>query len=175
MRSAAALVFLSLLAGAQPPAQVLFDDIVDIAPGQVRTLSLPVHRAPARLACSWRVLHGGNVRLLLLPAEEVDAWVEGRPYEEFGVTEFSPGGTFSRLAASQRELVLAVEARGGTPRMTRLRLLVRLLDPAVPFPPRPRPADRRRGAILVWGSLALFAVIAFAGAVRLRRSFAGRL
>jgi len=174
MRFPSALALLVVTGGAHPPARVLFDDIVDVAPGQVRTLALPVRHAPARLACSWRVLHGGGIRLLLLPAESVDAWVEGKPYEELGATEFATGATFASLVSTPRELVLAVEASGGERRMTRLRLLVRLLDPALPFPPRPQPADRRRGAILVWSSLALFAVIAFAGAVRLRRSFAAR-
>lgn len=174
MRAAAVVVFLPLLAAAQPPAQVLFDDIVDVAPGQLRTLALPVRQAPVRLACSWRVLRGSDVRLLLMPAGSVDAWVEGRPYEELGATAFTRSGALAHLAPSPRELVLAVEARGGARRLTRLRLLVRLLDPAVPFPPVPRPADRRRGAALVWSSLALFAVIASAGAARLRRSFAGR-
>ncbi|MGQ9918290.1 MAG: hypothetical protein ACUVS7_12805 [Bryobacteraceae bacterium] len=174
MRLAAAFALVPLLAGAPPPAQVLFDDIVDIAPGQVRTLALPVRQAPVRVACSWRVLHGGGARLLLLPAASVEAWVEGRPYEELGSTGFARTGTLARVAAAPSELVLALEAESWARRSTRLRLLVRLLDPAVPFPALPRPADRRRGAMLVWGSLALFAVIASAGAVRLRRSFAGR-
>lgn len=174
MRAAVAVLFLPLLAGAQPPAQVLFDDIVDIAPGQVRTLALPVRQAPVRLACSWRVLRGSDVRMLLMPAGSVDAWIEGRPYEELGSTAFARTGTLARVVAAPSELVLALEAESGARRSTRLRLLVRLLDPAVPFPPVPRPADRRRGAVLVWGSLALFALIASAGAVQLRRSFAGR-
>ncbi|MEJ5367430.1 MAG: hypothetical protein WHT08_03865 [Bryobacteraceae bacterium] len=170
-----ALAFaLLLLSGAEPPVQVLFDDIVDIAPGEVRTLALPLQEAPVRIACSWRVLQGGDVRLLLLPADNVDAWVEGKPYEELGAADFSRNGTFTRLAPAPRELVLAVEARGAARRTTRLRLLVRLLDPSLPFPPVPRAADRRRGEILVWSSLALFAVIAAAGAVKLRRNFASR-
>lgn len=174
MKFSLALAVFALLAGAEPPLQVLFDDIVDVAPGEVRTLALPLRHAPARLVCSWRVLQGGDVRLLLIPAESVDAWVEGKPYEELGAADFSRIGTFARLAPVPRELVLALEARRAARRTTRLRLLVRLLDPSLPFPPVPRPADRRRGEILVWGSLALFAVIASAGAVKLRRSFAHR-
>jgi len=173
MRLRAALWLLPCLAAAAPPV-TLFDDLVEVAPGQVRTLAVPLRQAPARLACSFRVLRGADARLLLVPAESVDAWIEGRPFEELAVTGYGRNGTLSHLAREPRELVLGVQGRGDARRLTRLRLLVRVLDPATPFPPVPRPADRRRGELLVWSSLLLFAAGAAAGALHLRRLFASR-
>ncbi len=174
MRAAAALCLLAFGAAAAAPPATLFDDLVEVAPGQVRTLAVSLQQAPARLACSYRVLRGADVRLLLMPAGSVDAWIAGRPFEELAATAPARAGALSHLAREPRELVLAVQARGAARRTTKLRLLVRVLDPAAPFPPVPRPADPRRGAILVWSSLALFAAIAAAGAVRLQRRFAAR-
>jgi hypothetical protein len=175
MKSLALAGFLAALpAMAAPPAATLFDDLVEVAPGQVRSLAVPAQQGPARIACSYRVLGGGEARLLLIPAESMDAWIEGQAYEELAATGYGRLGELTHAASTPRELVLVVQSRNGARRLTRLRLLVRVLDPAVPFPPLPRPAERRRGEILVWSSLGVFAAIAGAGAARLRRLFAAR-
>lgn len=175
MRVRAFLCLLLMAAAqAQAPSATLFDDLVEVAPGQARTLAVPAQKAPARIACSFRVLRGSEARLVLMPAESVDAWIEGKAFEELAATGYARTATLSHLARTPRELVLVVQGRQGSSRLTRLRLLVRVLDPAAAFPPVPLPADRRRGEILVWSSLALFAAAATAGAVRLHRLFAAR-
>lgn len=174
MKAPALLFLFALLpAGADVPA-TLFDDLVEVAPGQARSLAIPARQAPARLACSFRVLRGSEARLVLMPAESVDAWIEGKAYEELASTPYGRAGTLAHLPRSPRELVLVVQVRNGSSRATRVRLLARFLDPAAPFPPAPRPAERWRGAVLVWSSLAVFALAAIAGAVRLQRLFASR-
>jgi hypothetical protein len=161
-------------AAAAPPPATLFDDLVEVTPGQARSLAVPAQQGPARIASSFRVLGGGEARLLLIPAESMDAWVEGKAYEELAATGYGRSGTLTHVARAPRELVLVVQSRNGSRRPLRLNLLVRVLDPAAPFPPLPRPADRRRGEILVWSSLGIFAAIAGGGAVRLHRLFAAR-
>lgn len=174
MKASVLFFLLPLLsAGADVPA-TLFDDLVEVAPGQARTLAIPARQSPARLACSFRVLRGSEARLVLMPAESVDAWIEGKAYEELAATAYGRTGALAHLPGSPRDLVLVVQARNGSSRTTRLRLLARFLDPATPFPPAPRPAERWRGAVLVWSSLALFTVAAAYGAVRLHRLFASR-
>lgn len=175
MRLLAGVCLLALrMAWAEAPPATLFDDLVDVAPGQARTLAVPAQKGAARVACSFRVLRGAEVRLILLPAESVDAWIEGKPHEELASTGYGKAGVLAHLARTPREQVLVVQARNGMKRPTRLRLLVRVLDPAAQFPPAPRPADRRRGEILVWISLILFAAAATGGAIRLARLFAAR-
>lgn len=174
MKACTLLCLLTALAAAGGPSETLFDDLVEVAPGQARTLAIPARQGPARLAASFRVLRGAEARLILLPAESIDAWIEGKSYEELSATGYGRSGVLACLAPSARELVLVVQARNGGGRLTRLRLLVRALDPAAPFPPVPQPADRTRGALLVWGSLVFFASVAAAGAVRLHRLFSAR-
>ncbi|MCX7605153.1 MAG: hypothetical protein N2036_13830 [Bryobacteraceae bacterium] len=165
-----------LLALAAPaaPVQTVFDDAVEIPPGQVRTLAIPVRSAPLRVACSWAVRRGAPARLVLLPAEEVDAWVQHKPHMLLAASGLGRSGSLSFVARAPSELVLVLETGSGAREMTHLRLLVRLMDPSIPFPVRPRPAERRRGEILVWGSLCLFAVAAGLSAARIRRNFRRR-
>jgi len=165
--------FAALAASASDAPETLFDDLVEVAPGQVRTLAVPARRAPTRLACSFHVLRGAEARLVLIPAESVDSWIEGKAPEEVAATGFGRAGALAPLVPQPRELVLLVQARNGAPRVTRLKLLVRVLDPAAPLPVS-RPADRRRGELLVWLSFALFAAIAVPAALRLHRLFSAR-
>lgn len=174
MRILAGLFLVALSGAASAPPLILFDDLVDVPPGQARTLAVPAQRGPARIACQFRVLRGGNVRLLLLPAGAVEDWIAGRPSEELGSAGFGQAGTLAHLAAAPRELVLVAQARNGSRGIVRIRLLVRILDPDAPFPPPPQPADPRRGEILVWTSLGLFALSAAAGGSWLARLFAER-
>jgi hypothetical protein len=165
--------FAALAASAAVAPETLFDDLVEVAPGQVRTLAVPARRAPARLACSFHVLRGAEARLILIPAESVELWLEGKAPEEVAATGFGRAGGLAPLLPQPRELVLLVQARNGAPRVTRLKLLVRVLDPAAPLPVS-RPADRQRGELLVWLSFALFASIAVPAALRLQRLFSMR-
>ncbi|MGC8759999.1 MAG: hypothetical protein ACP5UT_13005 [Bryobacteraceae bacterium] len=163
----------ALTAPPQPAVQVIFNDTVDIAPGQVRTLAIPIRNAPRRVACVWLVHRGEAARLVLLPAAEVDAWLQGKPHSVVAQTDFARSGAVSSVAAAPAELVLVLETRGSR-RPVRLRLLVRLMDPALPIPDRPLAADRRRGEMLVWGSFGLFSAVAAFSATRLRRNFRRR-
>ena len=67
-----------------------------------------------------------------------------------------------------------MEAQGQRRAATRLRLLVRLMDPSLPYPPRAIPAEREKGERLVWGSLGLFAFLAAFAAARIRRNWRRR-
>ncbi len=175
MRLLTGLCVLALeAASAGAPAVTVFDDLVEVAPGQARTLAVPAQKKPAKVACQFRVLRGGDVRLLLLPADAVDAWIGGQAYDELAATGYGRAGALAYRAGTPQELVLVAQARNGSGRVTRMRLLVRMLDPDAPFPPVPKPADRRRGEILVWSSLFLFAAAAAGGALRLGRLFAAR-
>jgi len=167
-------LFLLSAATWQPPAEVVFDDPVDIAPGQVRTLPLPVRQAPRRIVCIYQVHRGADARLVLLPAEDVDGWVKGEPRQLAGQTRFARTGSLAHVAEAPRELVLIVEAQGQRRAATRLRLLVRLMDPSLPYPPRAIPAEREKGERLVWGSLGLFAFLAAFAAARIRRNWRRR-
>lgn len=169
-----AALLLSVAAQAPPPVQMIFDGTVDIGRGQVRSLAIPVQAAPRRVACSWAVHRGAPVRLLLMPAGEVDAWVRGKPHELAAAAGYGRSGSLTYLAGAPAELVLVVEAQGAAPELTRLRLTARLMDPSLPFPPPVTPADRTRGAILAWGSLGLFAAAAAFSATRIRRNFRRR-
>ena len=173
MRLLGAILLLS--AGAwQPPAEVVFDDPVDIAPGQVRTLPVPVRQAPRRIVCFYQVHRGADARLVLLPAEDVEGWVKGEPRQLAGQTRFARAGSLAYVADAPRELVLIVEAQGGRRTVTRLRLLVRLMDPSLPYPVRAIPAEREKGEKLVWGSLGVFAFLAAFAAARIRRNWRRR-
>jgi len=168
-------VLLLLSAGArQPAAEVVFDDPVDIAPGQVRTLPVPVRQAPRRIVCFYQVHRGADARLVLLPAEDVDGWVKGEPRQLAGETRFARSGSLGYMAEAPRELVLVVEAEGRRQTVTRLRLLVRLTDPSLPYPAPVIPAEREKGERLVWGSLGLFAFLAAFAAARIRRNWRRR-
>lgn len=169
-----AALLLSVAAPGAPPVQTIFDGAVDIARGQVRSLAIPVQAAPRRVACSWAVHRGAPVRLLLMPAGEVDAWVRGKPHTLAAAAGYGRSGHLSYVAAGPAELVLVVEPQGAAPELTRLRLTARLMDPSLPFPPPAAPADRTRGAILAWGSLGLFAAAAGFSASRIRRNFRRR-
>ena len=169
------LLLLLALAAPQPAAvQTVFNDTVDIAPGQVRTLAIPLHGGARRVACSWLVHRGAAARLVLLPAADVDAWLHGKPHTVLAQSQFARSGVLAFLAAAPVDLVLILESEGGNRRPVRLRLLVRLLDPALPFPGRPLAAERRRGELVVWGSLGLFSAVAGFSAARLRRNFRRR-
>lgn len=169
------VLLLAALAGAPaPPVEVVYDGTVDIAPGQIRTLAVSVRQAPRRLACSWAVRRGAPARLLLLPAEEAEAWLRGKAYPLAAVADHARSGTLAWTARAPAELVLVLEAQGGPRLPTRLRLTVRLMDPALPFPARTAPADRWRSEVLVWGSLGLSGAAAAFSAARIRRSFRRR-
>jgi hypothetical protein len=172
MRIAALLLVLA--ATGPPPVEVVYDGAVEIAPGQVRTLAIPVRHAPRRVACSWVVHRGAPVRLLLLPAEEAEAWLRGRAYPLAATAGHARTGSLTHLASAPAELVLVMERQADPRSATRLRLTARLMDPSLPFPAPATPADRRRGAALVWGSLGLFAAAAALSAARIRRNWRRR-
>lgn len=169
------LALLMALAGAgTPPVEVVYDGTVDIAPGQIRTLAISVRHAPRRVACSWAVRRGSPVRLLLLPAEEAESWLRGKAYPLAAAAAYARTGAVAWLAAAPAELVLVLEAQGGPPAPTRLRLTARLMDPSLPFPAPTARAERWRSDALVWGSLALFGAAAAFSAARIRRNFRRR-
>lgn len=169
------LALLLAFAGAgTPPVETVYDGTVDIAPGQIRTLAISVRQAPRRVACSWAVRRGAPVRLLLLPAEEAESWLRGKAYPLAAAAGHALNGALAWLAAAPAELVLVLEAKGGPPAPTRLRLTARLMDPVLPFPARTAPAERWRSEVLVWGSLGLFGAAAAFSAARIRRNFRRR-
>lgn len=169
-----AALLLALAAAARPPVEVLFDDLVEIRPGQVRSLAIAGGAPARRVVCSWVVHRGAAVRLILLPAADVDAWLQHRPHAVRAESGFARAGTVAYVRQPDDELVLLMEAGGGAGGVTRLRLLVRLVDPLAPFPVQPHGPDPWRGAIVVWGSLGIFAALATFSVIHIRRNWRRR-
>ncbi len=95
---------------------------------------------PARGWCT----AAAPVRLLLLPAEEAEAWLRGRAYPLAATAGHARTGSLTHLASAPAELVLVMERQADPRSATRLRLTARLMDPSLPFPAPATPADRRR-------------------------------
>jgi hypothetical protein len=154
-----------LLAAPLPPPATLYDDVVMVGPSKTRTLSIPIVSEPTRVICSYEVLEGGSgVRAVLLRSEEAELWRRGEAHDVLAATAFSRQGAFSFVLKEpgSYQLVLdnRLEARGAA----EVHLLVRLamVDSRSA---EPQSADPVKGQILVWSSLAFFAVCAvFTGA-----------
>ncbi|MBI5282190.1 MAG: hypothetical protein HY858_10955 [Candidatus Solibacter usitatus] len=166
------LALLLLTAAAEPdlrPATV-FDDEVAVAPSRFRTLDIDLPVEPGRIICTYEVLEGGSgVRLVLLKREDAARWLRGEAHTIEASTPFARSGAISHRPAEpdHYQLVLDNRLEGRGP--ARVHLIVRIAyndDTTGPV----RPADPRKGQILVWSSLGLFTVAAVYAGARLKHA-----
>ncbi|MBI5085846.1 MAG: hypothetical protein HZB13_14760 [Acidobacteria bacterium] len=165
-----ALLLLTAAPAADFGTLTLFDDEVAVAPARFRTLDIDLPVEPARVMCSYEVLEGGSgVRLVLLKREDAARWLRGEAHTTEASTPFARSGAISHRPAEpdQYQLVLdnRLEGRGAA----RVHLIVRVArndDNTGPV----RLADPRKGQILVWASLGLFAVAAVYAGARIKRA-----
>lgn len=171
-----ALILTWLLAatGAPPTITTLFDDAVQVGPGRIRTLDIPLPVRPARIVCTYDVLQGGSgVRVVLLKKEDAERWLRGEAHEVEVSTSFSKRGAFSYRPIDPDHYQLVLDNRMEGRSATEVRLLVRTVESdEVPGPIRL--ADRAKGRTLVLSSMALFAAVAGLFAVRLRSALTRR-
>jgi hypothetical protein len=162
------LIALLLAVGLEdaPRTVTIYDDEVKVGPAKIRTLEIPMLVEPARIVCSYEVMRGGSgVRLVLLRNEDAERWLRGEAHEVIASTGFAKQGAFSHRPAEPDHYVLVLDNRMEGRTAADVHLLVRVIqgdDSAntVSF------ADARKGKILVWSSLLLFAGIAVFSAVR---------
>jgi hypothetical protein len=152
-----------------PPRTVtLYDDHVMVGPAKIRTLDIPMLIEPARIVCSYEVTQGGSgVRLVMLRSEDAQRWLRGEAHDVIASTSFARQGAFSHRPADPDHYVIVLDNRmeGRTP--AEVHLLVRVIY-GDETPNTVTYADPRKGKILVWSSLLLFAGIAVFAAVRFR-------
>lgn len=151
----------------QPPRAVtLYDDHVMVGPAKIRTLDIPMLVAPARIVCSYEVTQGGSgVRLVLLRMEDAQRWLRGEAHDVIASTRFARQGAFSHRPADPDHYIIVLDNRMEGRAPAEVHLLVRVIygdetPNTVTF------ADPRKGKLLVWSSLLLFAGIAVFTAVR---------
>ena len=160
--------------GAPPKINTLYDDAVQVGPGRIRTLDIPLPVRPVRVVCTYEVLRGGSgVRVVLLRKEDAERWVRGEAHDVQISTSYSKRGAFSfkPLDPDHYQLVLdnRLEGRGAT----EVHLLVRTVE-SEESPGPIRTADPAKGRTLVFASMGLFAAVAGLFTVRLRRGLANR-
>lgn len=162
MRPALVLLLLSAAsAHAEAPHIVtVFDDTVIVGPSRFRTLDLSLPEEPARVICSFEVINGGSgVRAVLLKKEDAERWLRGEAHQVETSTPFLRRGAFSHKPHDPDHYLVVLDNRLEARSMAEVRLLVRVV-----FGDSPSGlvtyADPRKGQLLVWSSLGLFAALA---------------
>ena len=169
------LALLAMLAPAPPPKYaVLYDDVVLVAPGKMRTLDIDLPGERARVICSYQTMDGGaGVRVALAERAQMDRWQQGQAHSVLASTPVETRGAFSYRVQKPGRYVLALGNRMEGREPTKVHLLVRLVRVHESGEPV-RYADPARARALVWGSVGLFGVVLVWAGGRLRRSFLGR-
>ncbi|MGC4055297.1 MAG: hypothetical protein QM757_41210 [Paludibaculum sp.] len=155
-----ALLLASKGAAPVPHSVTLIDDAVKVGASKIRTLDIDLPVEPARIVCTYEVLEGGSgVRVVLLKQEDAQRWLRGEAHEAEASTPFARGGGFSHKPAEpdHYQIVLDNRMEGRAP--AEVHLLVRVLYGESGEGPV-RTAEPRRGQMLVWSSMLLFAAIA---------------
>ena len=163
-------LLLALVIVPAPRTVTLYDDVVKVGAAKIRTLDVALPEEPARIICTYEVTEGGSgVRVVLLRREDAERWLRGEAHHVEAATAFSRSGAFSHLPLEpdHYQIVLDNRLEGRGP--AEVHLLVRVVyGEAVKGPVRA--ADPRKGRILVWSSMALFACVALLSATKLKRS-----
>jgi hypothetical protein len=169
------LILSFLLATAPAPKfTTLYDDVVKVGPGRIRTLDIPLPVRPVRVVCTYEVIQGGSgVRAVLLKQEDAERWLRGEAHTVETSTSYSKRGAFSYkpIDPDHYQLVLDNRLEGRSP--ADVHLLVRTVE----FDESPGPirlAGRAKGRALVFGSLGIFAAVAGLFAFRLRKGLERR-
>ncbi len=160
--------------GAPPKISTLYDDDVQVGPGRIRTLDIPLPVRPVRIVCTYEVLRGGSgVRVVLLRKEDAERWIRGEAHDVQVSTSYSKRGAFSYkpLDPDHYQLVLDNRMEGRGP--TAVHLLVRTVE-SEETPGPIRTADPAKGRTLVFASMGLFATVAGLFAAQLRRGLSNR-
>ena len=140
----------------------------------MRTLDIELPGEAARVICSFQTLEGGaGVRAALLERQQMRRWQEGAAHSVLASTPFDTRGAFSFRVQRPGRYVVALDNRMEGRAPTKVHLLVRIVRIHEPGGPV-RYADPVRARLLVWGSLASFAAIAFWAGERLRRAYIRR-
>ncbi len=166
------LLSLLLATGAAPKITTLYDDVVKVGPGRIRTLDIPLPVRPVRVVCTYEVVQGGSgVRVVLLKQEDAERWLRGEAHTVETSTSYSKRGAFSYkpIDPDHYQLVLDNRLEGRAP--TDVHLLVRTVESDESSGPI-RLADRAKGRALVFGSMGIFAAVAGLFAFRLRKGLA---
>lgn len=158
-----------LLATTAPKITTLYDDVVKVGPGRIRTLDIALPVRPIRIVCTYEVIQGGSgVRVVLLKQEDAARWLRGEAHTVETSTSYSKRGAFSYkpIDPDHYQLVLDNRVEGRAP--TDVHLLVRTVE-SEESPGPIRLAERAKGKALVFGSMAIFAVVAGLFAFRLKK------
>ena len=169
------ILALMLASGATAPKiTTLFDDAVQVGPGRIRTLDIPLPVRPVRIVCTYEVTEGGSgVRVVLLRKEDAERWLRGEAHDVQASTSFSKRGAFSYKPGDPDHYQLVLDNRMEARGATEVRLLVRTVESDETAGPI-RPADRAKGRTLVLVSVGVFAAVAGLFALRLRDGLARR-
>jgi len=160
----AALLWLA--SGAAP----LLEETVIVEPGAWRSLALTLRQRPAVVECSYEVLRGPAVRLLLMELRELERFRRGRSVRPLAVSAYHRQGRL-REALGLGHFALVVDNRHNAGDGVELALRVALSFDAGHA--RELPPGRR--ALVVALSLLFFAAVVWWVARRLGPKLAGRL
>ncbi len=148
----------------------LYDDTVRVGPARFRTLDIPLPVEPARIIGSYEMTEGlSGVRLVLLRKEDAERWLRGEAHETEAATPFGRRGGISYRPREPDHYVLVLDNRLEGREAAEVRLLVRVVYGDEGVGPV-RIADPRKGQILVWSAMALFAGVALFAGGRIRRN-----
>ena len=161
--------------GTAPKITTLFDDAVQVGPGRIRTLDIPLPVRPVRIVCTYEVIDGGSgVRVVLVRKEDAERWLRGEAHDVQASTSFSKRGAFSYKPTDPDHYQLVLDNRMEARGPSEVRLLVRTVESDETVG-TVRPADRTKGRTLVLLSMGVFAAVAGLFAVRLRNGLVRRL
>lgn len=166
-----ALWLAMLLAAPTAPRSVtLFDDEVKVGPSKIRTLDVDLPVEPARIVCNYEVISGGSgVRVVLLKQEDLARWLRGEAHDVEASTPYAREGAFTHKPTEPDHYQLVLDNRLEGRSATEVHLMVRLVYGDAPSGPVRR-ADSRKGAILVWVTMLLFATVAATFTFRLKQN-----
>lgn len=165
-----AFILAAQTAATLPRSVTLYDDAVQVGPSKIRTLNVDLPVEPARIVCNFEVLSGGSgVRVVLLKQEDAERWLRGEAHEVEASTPFARDGAFSHKPADPDHYVLVLDNRMEARGATEVHLLVRLVYGDVASGPV-RHVDGRKGMLLVWSTMLLFATIAATFTFRLKQN-----
>lgn len=138
---------------------MLADGVLTVPPSEWRALEVTAQRNGTVLDCSFRVLEGSRVQVMLLDRREAERFHRGRNAWPLHSTGFEEAGRFRRHLSDAGRYVLLIDNRIEHRRPAQVHLRMELLDPNA-WEVRTLAPERRRMVVAL--SLAFFgAVILF--------------
>lgn len=152
-------ILLMAAAAAETRIETLYDDTVSVGPNRFRTLDLSLPEEPARVICSFEVIQGGSgVRAVLIRSEDAERWLRGEAHQVEAATPFARRGAFSHKPSEPDHYLIVLDNRLEGRTLTEVHLVVRVVHGDGPAGPISQ-VDPRKGQILVWSTMAVFAVV----------------